>query len=154
MSIGLIALMPIAVLLGYLCWQLVRKANPRGPDHGGATFRTVRLDIAPAARATREPLGSSAETVAAGIAIVADSMAVVGATAVADRQSPETTKTPAGSRFPCSGHSCPTDMLGLILPYVQVSGGYSGWCVSRDALPAALLPAGVRPVWAAATVRV
>lgn len=35
MSIGLMALTPIAVLLGYLCWQLVRKASPRGPDHGG-----------------------------------------------------------------------------------------------------------------------
>ncbi|MBE5434390.1 Uncharacterised protein [Mycobacteroides abscessus subsp. abscessus] len=35
MSIGLIALAPFVVLLGYLCWQLVRKASPRGPDHGG-----------------------------------------------------------------------------------------------------------------------
>ncbi|MGC7194354.1 hypothetical protein RA997_22630 [Mycobacteroides abscessus subsp. abscessus] len=30
MSIGLIALTPIVVLLGYFCWQLVRKAIPRG----------------------------------------------------------------------------------------------------------------------------
>ncbi len=35
MSIGLIALTPIAVILGYLCWQLVRKASPRRLDVGG-----------------------------------------------------------------------------------------------------------------------
>ncbi|ALM19118.1 hypothetical protein [Mycobacteroides abscessus] len=35
MSIGLIALTPFAVLLGYLCWQLIRKASARRPDLGG-----------------------------------------------------------------------------------------------------------------------
>lgn len=39
MAMLFVALAPVAVLLGYLlaylCWQLVRKAVPRGPDLGG-----------------------------------------------------------------------------------------------------------------------
>lgn len=100
-------------------------------------FRTVRLGIAREPGPTREPLASSAdsaEAVAAGTATAADLVtAVVGATAVADRQSLETTKTPARLGFSCGGYSCPTDMLGLILPYVQVRPAISA--LSRVATP-------------------
>lgn len=34
MSIALIALTPVAALLGYLCWQMVRNAGQRVSDHG------------------------------------------------------------------------------------------------------------------------
>lgn len=58
---------------------------------------------------------------------------MVGATAVADRQSLETMKTPARLGFSCGGHSCPTDMLRLNMPYVQVSEALLAYSVSLAA---------------------